>query len=134
MAYAIPTLDEFFARFPVFEEATPEQVQALINEAAGKVDETWLEKDYKPAILYLTAHLLVLDASQEGDTPAIGPSGAGQVIASESISGMSVSYFNNQSGSSRFGQTSKASEYEMTEYGRRFLSLLRLNRGGPLVV
>lgn len=133
MAYVVPTPDDFFNRFPVFGEKDPVQVQALITEASGKVDNSWLEADYAPAILYLTAHLLVLDASQEDEDPAIGPAGSGQVISSESISGMSVSYFNpSSSPTNRGGMV--ASELEMTEYGRRFRALLINNRGGPLVV
>lgn len=128
MAYEAVTPDDFTTRFPIFADREPDQIVAVLAEASAKVDNRWRAQDYKPAILYLTAHLLTMDNSQDGEEPAIGPSGAGQVIASESIAGMSVSYFNGGavSGSS--------SEYMMTEYGRRYLRLLRANFGGPVVV
>lgn len=134
MAYETVTVDDFTARFPLFADREPDQIAAILAEAASQVDNRWRAADYKPAILYLTAHLLAMDASQEGDEVPIGPSGAGQVIASESIGGMSVSYFNGQSSNNRSGGVAVNSDYAMTEYGRRYLRLLRLNFGGPVVV
>lgn len=132
MAYETVTVEDFNARFPIFAEREPDQVAAVLAEAIGKVDTRWRAQDYKPAILYLTAHLLTMDNSQDGEEPAIGPSGAGQVIASESIAGMSVSYFNGSSNPSQ-GRV-PSNDYEMTEYGRRYLRLLKANFGGPVVV
>ena len=124
------TTDDFIARFPIFADAEQTQLDALLLEAQGIVTTTWRAADYKPAILYYMAHMLALDGSQEDGEVAVGPSGAGQIIASESISGMSVSYFN--SAASRSSKSE--SDYATTEYGRRFARLLDLNFYGPLVI
>lgn len=125
MPYTLPTVEEFRTRFPVFENAEDEQIDALLLEASASVDKTWVEADYQPAIMYLTAHLLATDSSLEGDE--VGAGGAG-IVASESFGGMSVSYVKN-GGASSGGYTS---EYASTSYGRRYLGLLKRNK--PAVV
>lgn len=122
MPYTTPTTDDFYTRFPIFADVDEDSLQALLNEAAGQIDNSWREQDYQPAILYLTAHLIALDNSAEGETPDVnGP----QVISSESFAGMSVSY------ASRGQLTgAAASQYGATEYGRRYYSLLQKNKPG----
>jgi hypothetical protein len=126
------TVDQFTTRFPIFALRPQPQIAAVLAEASGRIDNRWRAQDFPIAIMYLTAHLLALDASQATDDPAIGPSGAGQVIQSESIAGMSVSYFNGLRTSSGAGGT--PSDLTQTEYGRRYLKLLRANFAGPVVV
>jgi hypothetical protein len=122
MAYDAPTVTEFRTRFPIFEEKEDALIQMLLDEAAGQVSTDWVEADYKPAIMYLAAHLLATDNSEEGDEVEIG-SGDSQ-IASESFGGMSVSYNN---GAGAAGSLSSNQRYGSTVYGRRYLSLLRAN-------
>jgi hypothetical protein len=121
----IPTLADFAARFPVFVGTSSDAVKtALIAEAANYVDDDWDVSDQKNAILYLTAHLLATDNS------AVGDDGAGSgVIASESISGMSISY-NTQPTT----QASQSEQFGQTTYGRRFFALLQRNKTGPVGV
>lgn len=125
MPYTVPTVDQFKERFPVFGEAEDLQIQTLLTEASASVDLTWAEADYQPAIMYLAAHLLATDSSQEGDDVGAGGDGT---IASESFNGMSVSYVrpNGVSGGAF------TSEYSTTSYGRRYLALLKRNK--PAVV
>lgn len=124
MAYVIPDYAAFIARFPIFSDtATYPQpvVEALIAEAANNIDTSWLETDYTPAILYLTAHILTLDNSSAGDIPEVGgPS----VITSESFAGMSTSYAKTQGGP---GSASNSS-FGLTSYGQRYYNLLRKNK------
>lgn len=128
MPYVVPTAADFKTRFPIFTDKTDPQIEALIVEAHQMVDESWEEGDFAPAILYLTAHLIAMDNSQADETVEIG--GAAGAIASESFGGMSISYER----SANAGRLQASEEYGQTVYGRRFLSLLRRNRGGPLVV
>jgi hypothetical protein len=75
MAYTIPDYAAFIARFPIFSDTTqyPQpQVETLLVEASGQVDTDWLERDYAPAIMYLTAHMLALDNSGADDAIDIG--------------------------------------------------------------
>lgn len=127
MPYTKPTVAQFTARFPIFADRDPAQVQALLDEASGRVDESWIENDYQPAIMYLTAHLLATDASQEGEVVSGG--GEQGAIASESFAGMSVSYAspasNSLNGSAQFGAT---------VYGQRFLALAKASKPGVVIV
>jgi len=127
MPFTLPTAEDFATRFPIFGDADPELVTLLLAEASGMVDQSWQEADYQPAILYLTAHLLASDSSQEGDD--VGSGGEG-IIASESFGGMSVSYVRANAGNS----SAFNSEYSTTSYGRRFLKLLRMNKPGVVSI
>jgi hypothetical protein len=122
MAYTPPSADDFVARFPVFSDKEPAQVQAVLDEALGQVDQTWREADYRPAVMYLTAHLIAIDNSQEDDLINVGNTGPGDVV-SESFGGLSVSYQRN----SRPATSELTQEYGQTSYGRRYLALLRAN-------
>jgi hypothetical protein len=122
MSYDAPTLTTFRARFPVFDTFEDAQVTAILAEATGRVDVSWREVDYAPAIMYLTAHMLATDNSQAGDSIVIGGTGEGD-IASESFGGMSVAYRQRDSSTA----SDFVKDFERTEYGRRYLALLRVN-------
>lgn len=128
MAYTPPTYEEFIARFPIFDNQVtwPQaMVEAVIVEATNNIDETWIEADYKPAIMYQTAHILSIDNAAEGQVPSVGPQ---TFLSSESFAGMSQSFSMVQGG------TLGSSEiWGSTSYGRRYLDLLRKNKGGPVV-
>ena len=127
MPYTIPTTDDFYTRFPIFEawNLDDDQLAAIIAEAASQIDETWREADYQPAILYLSAHMVALDNSTEGEEVTIGGPGN---VQSESFAGMSVSY-------SKQNLTSGVSSttFGSTEYGRRYYALLLKNKPGVAV-
>jgi hypothetical protein len=127
MAYTTPTLGDFLIRFPVFSDSDPSIITALLAEATAQLDQSWREEDYAPAILYLTAHLLATDNSGEGEDIEIG--GAQGAISSESFGGLSVSY-----ASPSNNALSDSAQFGSTAYGRRFLVLLRNNRGGPVAI
>jgi hypothetical protein len=122
-----PTVDDFIDRFPIFAKADYDQIEFCLDEASGQVDTTWLEQDYRPAILYLTAHLLATDNSQAGEEVQFGPP-PGSVV-SESFPGMSVTYDKPLA-----DEAATNSQYGSTFYGRRFYALLMRNQGGPIVV
>jgi hypothetical protein len=127
MPYTIPTLLDFRTRFPAFDSSEDTQIEQLLVEASNAIDQSWIETDYQPAILYLTAHLLATDNSDaEAEVEVGGQTGA---IAAESFGGLSVSYATGNSGS-----LSASEKYGSTEFGRRFLALLRANRGGPVAI
>jgi L-aminopeptidase/D-esterase-like protein len=129
MAYEAPTTEEFLARFPIFADKDEAVIEACLAEATNTVDTSWRELDYKPAIMYLAAHLVATDNSGEGESVDVG-AGAG-AIASESFGGMSISYDN--SGGSANAAASK-SQWGSTEYGRRFYQMLTRNKPGPVTI
>lgn len=128
MAYDAPTYAEFIARFPIFDNQIkwPQSlVEAVLVEATNNIDTSWFEQDYKPAIMYQTAHILSIDNAEEGQDPQVGPQ---TFLSSESFAGMSMSYQQVQGG------TLGSSEiWGSTSYGRRYLDLLRKNKPGPVV-
>lgn len=129
MAYTVPDYAAFIARFPIFTDTAqyPQPtVEALLVEASGQVDQDWIERDYAPAIMYLTAHMLALDNSGANDFVDIGGPTA---IASESFSGMSMSY---KTLAPTPGSAFASSNFGNTVYGRRYFDLLKKNK--PAVV
>lgn len=129
MAYVAPTVAEFKARFPtVAAGKSDETIQAYLDEAATQVDTSWREVDYKPAIMYLAAHMMVSEANA-----AAGGSGGGVssgAVASESFGGMSISYENNSAANDAASQ----SQWGGTEYGRSFYNLLKKNKPAVVVI
>jgi non-homologous end joining protein Ku len=126
VAYVAPTSDEFFDRFPKLVDASDANqediVNALIVDAQRQVDDSWLEDDYKTAILYLVAHWIASEASS-----AVNKAGA---IVSESFGPMSRSY----STSATSAMSKSTSDLNGTEYGRRFVTLRKQNHPGIRVV
>jgi len=121
MAYVVPTLEIFRARFPIFADKEDAVIQMIIAEAASRIGETWIEADYQPAILYLSAHMLATDNSGAGEAVNVGDGANG--VTAESFGGMSITYGKASSSSS----SELEAEYGRTSYGRRFLGLLRAN-------
>jgi hypothetical protein len=124
MAHTPPTLNEFKTRFPQFADVSDPLLQMVLDEAMTQVDDSWLDQDYKNAIMYLMAHLLttegVLDGGETGTNP--GP------IASESFGPISRSY-------AIKGSTSQEGyDFQSTEFGRRFYYLMRRNFPAIVVV
>lgn len=129
MAYEPPTYQEFITRFPIFagDQYSQPVVEAILVEASRGADNSWLEPDYKPAVMYLAAHLLANDNSGEGEDVTFGASQSTN-ISGESFGGMSISYASPAAGGANASAT-----YGNTEYGRRYLRLLRLNKPGVVV-
>lgn len=121
MAYEPVTVDDFYARFPSsafpqFDNAD-DFVEVLLAEASTQVDETWRAEDYKPAILYLTAHKFTMQTGDQVDRPGD--------LTSERFGPFAFGYAS--------GSKSKTS-YDSTEFGREFSDLMRKNFPGVLQV
>ena len=122
MPYTVPTATQFRSRFPRFAAVDSDCIEANIADAARNVDETWFEDDYQPAIMFLAAHLLVMEGALGGaiDTPGL--------ITSEKLGDASVTYGN------AVADSKNISDYGSTNYGRRYQELLRKNVPAVLVV
>lgn len=107
MAYDAPTVEQFKERFPRFADADEYFLELLLAEALTQVDDSWVEADYANAILYLMAHLYAMETGSQADRPG--------TIVAESFAGLSVSYGT--------GNVASASNYDATEYGRRYAAL-----------
>jgi len=132
MAYVLPTVDDFLAKFPeLFDTAFYDQVkvQDALDEAARSVDTTWLEGDYQNAILYLAAHLFITDPAITGSGGMASTAGN---IQSESLGLISVTYA--QGGAQASAATLMQEDLATTVYGRKYLRLLRLNHPAIITI
>jgi hypothetical protein len=131
MAYTVPTTEQFVTRYPEFDPVDDALIGLVLTEAAGVVNESWIERDYPIAIMLLTAHMLVTEgaveraAGKKSTMTSTGP------IKSKTIGEVSVTYAGAGAGAgSALGDSAGLSA---TEYGKRFLALRRANFGGPMV-
>jgi Protein of unknown function (DUF4054) len=121
MAYDAPTRDQFKAAYPEFEDVDDTLIDNALTRAGRNVDTTWFEEDYQTGYMLYAAHLL-----QRGENAADTGGQTGN-IASESLGRISVSYQKN-------ANAFDASGLGSTSYGEEYLTLLKLNRGGPRLV
>jgi Protein of unknown function (DUF4054) len=131
MTYAIPTAADFKERFPRFASVSNTVLDAVISEASGQADTTWLERDYAPAIMYYAAHLLVMEGVD--GAPGGGSGGGVGPVKSESIGDSSVSY-GGAATTVASASTYSKDTLRSTSYGQMYLRLLRQNQPGILVI
>lgn len=118
MAYTVPGVEDFVAKFPEFDEQVDAPgIEAAISLAAEDVDDSWIEADYANAILYLAAHYVSVGLAQ-ADT--VGQ----EAIKSLTIGPLSLTY----------GDQIKSSDYETSLYGQRFLVYRRRSHPAVRVV
>jgi Protein of unknown function (DUF4054) len=116
---ALPTVDEFRERFPEFDETSDELIEFALADAGDGISDTiWMEKDYANGVMFLAAHFLTAGTTQSEVITS------GESIRSESIGRISTTY----------GDAAKSSDYASTEYGNRYLRLLRRNAPRMAVV
>ena len=114
---------------PQFADVPDATVQAYIDLAERFVDTSWLPGDYQQAVIAMTCHLMTLD-------------GLGSDAESKAQASGSAGYQTIKSGQLTLTRFRSEAEESMgylgwlaqTSCGRFFGMLLRLNRGGPLVI
>lgn len=124
MPYVIPTPWMLKIKFPRFDPVDDSRVSLAIAEAASEVPLTWRVSDYQPGIMYLAAHLLVIDGVEAGSIEGV-QSGTAGLISSIKVGDVETK-FGTSSGSSAPGASS-VSGYGSTVYGRRFEELMFRN-------
>jgi hypothetical protein len=137
LAYVLPTLAEFRARFP--ELATvPDSVASLALEEAGReVDDSWTERGYHLGALYFAAHLVALALRQGASSDSGGGGGAiGQAVRSVRYKDRAVQYYNLPGQSSGMGGGGGAvgDEIDSTIYGQLYKRQLKRNVPSILVL
>jgi Protein of unknown function (DUF4054) len=121
-----PTAADLTDRFPAFAAVPSATLNAALAEAATRVDSTWTAGDYPLGVMLYAAHVLTLDGLGTGAEAALSAAGA-------------LGFQTMRSGSlqlERAAPTSaegRPSSLEETTYGRRFLTLLRVNQPAVLV-
>lgn len=120
-----PTPAEFKTRFPVFTDREDAFVSMLLIEAGTYVGSDWRAQDQKIATMYMAAHLIATDNSDEDGEVDTGL----EEIASESFGVLSIGYR-----AKAEALHSNLSGFNSTSYGRRYLGLLRRNKPAIMVV
>lgn len=119
-----PSSNEFKARFPRFAAVDDGVVTDALDRASTQVDETWATYDRDEGMLLYAAHQLTLDGQGTGTEAELNAQGAGGLRIMKSGS-LTIERFDRGAAS--------GGAYETTSYGTRFLTLLKLNRGGSRV-
>jgi len=130
MVYVPPTAADLKARFSEFAAVPDTLVNLILAEAQAQVGETWLERDRKPATLYLAAHLLAMEGEPGRSAGGTG-GGVSGPVKRRKVGDVETEFAG--FGVAGGGAATDAS-YEMTAYGRQFLRLLRLNFPAVAVV
>jgi len=124
MPYTAPTIADLKVRFPAFASVGDPLLTLVLNEAIGAIGPEWLERDRAPAQLYYAAHMLASEGAADGGISAVaGP------VKRDKVGDVETEFASVTSGA--VGDTAA---FGSTEYGRRYLRLLRLNFPGVAVV
>lgn len=130
MVYVPPTAEEVKARFPEFAPVSDTLINLLLAEAIPQVGETWVERDRKPATLYLVAHMLAMEGEPGRTTTGTGIGVSGP-MRRRKVGDVETEFA--AFGANSRGGTS-ATGYDATTYGQRFLELMRKNFPAVAVV
>jgi hypothetical protein len=117
----VPSAVNMRMRFPEFADVDAATLEFAIEEATRGVDDTWFERDQTLAIMYLAAHYLMVNIQR-------AESATGQVTRSETIGRMSITY--DTSGV----VNADAADLSTTQYGSRYLDMLRGNKPPIMVI
>lgn len=120
MAYTAPTASDLIARFPAFAAVDTDVISTALDEAANASDDSWVtEVDYRLARMLYAAHNLTID-------------GHGTGMMAEMASAGALGFSRVKSGELEFQADASggAGGISSTTYGRRYMELLRRNRGG----
>ena len=130
MAHTIPTAATFKARHSRFAAVSDATVNLYIAEAARTVTTAWDENDYGDGIMYLSAHLMVMEG-------AIAPTGVslgiGNQIKKTKAGEVEVEFATD---AKKTGNGFSRDVYDATIYGQRYLELAARNGGmlAPVVL
>lgn len=121
MAYTPPTATDLKVRFPEFAPVSDALVSLILGEAMDMVGPTWMERDRKPATLYLAAHMLAMEGEPARSAGATG-GGATGPVKRRKVGDVETEF-------AGFGGPvdGSKSNYGLTAYGQRYLDLLRRN-------
>lgn len=126
MAYTIPTAANLKARYPAFAAVADATVDVYLGDAAReRVDTSWIEADYAPAIMAAAAHEMAL---------------LGLVTQSETASHIAAGVTSIRSGNFQATFSADAVKrasgggLDATPYGQAYKRFLRRNKSGPRVV
>lgn len=124
MTYAVPSAATFKARHPRFAAVSDGTVDLYLAEASRTVGEAWSDDDGPDGIMYLAAHLMVLEG-------AIAPTGiamgVGNQVKKVKAGDVETEFSTDAAPSGISGKL--WANYGRTIYGQRYLELAARNTG-----
>lgn len=116
MAYTVPTAATFKARHPRFAAVADATVDGYLSDAAGTVGASWDDADGPAGIMYLAAHLMVLEGATAPTKAAPGMGNQVKKVKAGQVE-------------TEFATDGPSTGYDATIYGQRYLDLARRNGG-----
>ena len=141
----VPDNELFKIRFPEFVNVQDALIDMILDEMSDHVDDRWRDKDYQPAIMYLTAHRLTLEGEPARSNAATAAAGGSVAAAATGaikrvkVDDTETEFFEGGTTNAVISSTSLSGlegdvlDYTLTPYGRRFMQLRARNHGGPRV-
>lgn len=126
MAYSTPTATEFKTRHPRFASVGDAITGAYLAEAATQVGAAWADADGPAGIMYLAAHLMVMEG-------AIDPTGTAQGVGNQ-VKKVKAGEVETEFATLDASQD-RSYGLHTTIYGKRYMELAARNGGlyGPAV-
>lgn len=124
MTVTVPSSATFKARHPRFESVDDDAVTLYLTEASRSVNDDWDADDAADAIMYLAAHLMVMEGAL---APTKAAPGIGNQITLVKAGEVQAEF--DTKGSDQFDRGELWETYKQTIYGRRFLELAARNGG-----
>lgn len=124
MAYTIPTAPTFKTRHPRFAAVADGTVTLYITEASRTVTEAWSETDYGDGIMYLAAHLMVMEGAIDPTGVALG---VGNQVKKTKAGEVEIEFATDAKPAGNVSLL--RSTYGLTIYGQRYLELAGRNGG-----
>ena len=143
MAFELPTVEDFFARYPEFADEDQEYIELLLEEALLFVGPSWIEDHRKTAILALMAHTLYVErqAAEALNTGGVSELTGGITsgpITRQTVGPLSVMYKGySRSGADTSGAgagSPSTAGFDATVYGQQYLTLRRISFPAVLVL
>jgi hypothetical protein len=123
MTAIMPTALSMKLKFPEFRLQDDAVLELDIEEARVSAGNQYVDDaNQSLATVYLAAHYTMVRVSR-------AESGTGQVVKSESFGPMSITY-----DTASQPVNLDPSDFASTPYGLRYMELVKLNVGGPMVI
>jgi len=134
MSVTPPTAATFKTRHPEFDPVGDALVDLVLADASGFVHDTWRTVDQQPAVMALAAHMLTLEGEPQRSQGAAGGASPGSgPVRMAKVGDVQVD-FQGLSSTSPKPQSAWQEDLRRTVYGQRFLTYLRRNFSGGVVV
>lgn len=134
----MPTAAQFKARFPEFSCVSDALVDQVLAETTAAVGDGWVERDRLLAINYLTAHMLAMEGEPDRSKAIVEDRSVANAqsgpVSSVKIGDVAVTYAGKTAEGAGSGMGPVTAEYQKTDYGQRYYTLLRKNFAGALAV